>query len=276
MRTTWSPRPDTRDNVQRDEQAGRCARPRAPSPGREDNAIVSTPPVTYRLEGKVAVVALDDGKANAFSFAVIEGMSEALDRALADEAGALVFAGRPGKFSAGFDLSVMMESASARRNLVEKGARLMLRLCDFPRPVVAAVTGHALAAGAVLLTAVDLRIAADVPAKIGLNEVAIGMPLPIFAMELARERLSKRHLLEATALARIYGPREACDAGYVDEVVPAEGCVETAIARAAALAELADPAFKITKRLMHAPTMQVLRDTLEEDMDKIGPRAEAG
>lgn len=225
--------------------------------------------VSYSLENKIARIDLDDGKANALSLVLLDALSGALDRAEADQAAAVVITGRPGKFSAGFDLGDMMGSASQRRRLVEKGALAMLRVYEFPRPIVLAVTGHALAAGAVLLTAADWRVAADSPSKIGLNEVAIGMNLPIFALELARARLSMRHLVDATCHARIYSPAEALDAGYVDAVVPESDCIATAMAKAAALAGLNNPAYSLTKRLLREPVATLIRDTLKADMDKI-------
>lgn len=225
--------------------------------------------VTTTLQEGIVVVRVDDGRANALSHAVLDALDAALDRA-ETEGTAVVMTGREGRFCAGFDLSVMMASARDRRLLVEKGAHVFLRMAEFSRPVVVACTGHALAAGAVWLTCVDWRIGADIEAKIGLNEVAIGMPLPIFAVEMARERLSKRHFLAATAHARIFSPREAVDAGYLDEVVPAALLGAAAMAKATALGALKDPAYKLTKRSALNPTLRLIRDTLEEDMDRVG------
>lgn len=230
---------------------------------------MSEAPVSVTIEDHIAVVRVDDGRANALSHAVLDALDGALDRA-EREASAVLMTGRPGKFCAGFDLTVMMAGARERRVLVEKGAHLFLRMAEFARPIVVACTGHALAAGAVWLTSVDWRIGADIDAKIGLNEVAIGMPLPIFAVELARERLSKRHFLAATAHARIYTPRESVDAGYLDEVVPEADLLATARAKAAALGALKDPAYRLTKRSATRATLRLIRDTLEEDMDKVG------
>ncbi len=231
---------------------------------------MSTSAVTVTIENRTAVVTVDDGRANALSADVLDGLGQALDRAEKDDVSAIVMTGRAGRFCAGFDLTVMMAGAHERRVLVEKGAHLFLRMAEFPRPVVLACSGHALAAGAVWLCCVDWRIGADIDAKIGLNEVAIGMPLPIFAMEVARERLSKRHFLAATAHARIYQPREAVDAGYLDEVVPASDLLSAAKAKAAALGELKQPAFALTKKSALRATLRYIRDTLEEDMDRVG------
>ena len=129
-----------------------------------------------------------------------------------------------------------MAAPDAVRALVKEGALLTMRVYEFERPVVIACTGHALAAGAILLMAADVRIGSAGPFKIGLNEVAIGMPIPIFAAELARDRLSRRHVTAATALATIYDPQGALDAGYFDGVVEPDGVVDAALERAAALA----------------------------------------
>src|SRR4051794_235569 len=106
---------------------------------------------TYRLDDSVAVVTLDDGKANAMSTEVITTLDAHLDRAVADGARALLIVGRPGKFSAGFNLAEMTESAESMRHLVVRGGRWLLRLYGFEMPTVAACTGHALAGGALTL-----------------------------------------------------------------------------------------------------------------------------
>ena len=226
--------------------------------------------VRYETNAEIAVVTVDDGRANALSHPVLDALSAALDRAAKEEAKAIVMTGRGGRFCAGFDLDVMMSGASQRRMLVEAGARLFLRMYEFPRPIVLACTGHALAAGAVWLTACDWRVGADIEAKIGLNEVAIGLPLPIFALELARARLVSHRILDATAHARIYTPRQAVEVGYLDEVTDPASLMSAAMERAAALGALRDPAYSHTKHMVRAAVGRHIRDTLEEDMDRIG------
>lgn len=237
---------------------------------RGDETRMAESPINVTLEDGIAIVAVDDGRANALSHEILDALGAALDRVEREEALAVVMHGREGRFCAGFDLSVMMAGARERRILVEKGAHLFLRMVEFGRPIVVACGGHALAAGAVWLTSVDWRIGADVDAKIGLNEVAIGMPLPIFALELARQRLSKRHFLAATAHARIFSPRDAVDAGYLDEVAPASGLLEAARTKAKELGALRDPAYRLTKQSANRAVVRLIRDTLEEDMDRIG------
>lgn len=231
---------------------------------------MSDSPATYSLEDGLAVIRMDDGRANALSHPMLDCLEDFLGRADRDEAAAVVIAGRPGRFCAGFDLSVMTAGPRECRGMVEKGARVFLRMAEFDRPIVVACSGHALAGGAVLLSCVDWRIGADIDAKVGLNEVAIGMPLPIFAVEMARVRLSKRHFLAATAHARVFSPRAAVDAGWLDDVVPAERLLDAAKEKAAELGSLRNPAYVMTKKSALRATLRLIRDTLEEDMDRIG------
>ena len=113
----------------------------------------------------------------------------------------------------------MTSGVEAMQGLVRSGAELLVRLYASPLATVAACTGHALAMGSLLLLASDTRIGADGPFKLGLNEVAIGMGLPIFAVELARDRLSPRHFTAATVQGQVFDPAGAVEAGYLDRLV---------------------------------------------------------
>ncbi len=199
--------------------------------------------ITYEQVGDVALIGMDDGKANAFGLPMISAVDILLDRA-AQDAKAVVFTGRPGMLSGGFDLNVIRGGdAEQARNQRLSGARLMMRLYGWPQPLVVAASGHAIALGAFCLLTGDHRIAADGDFRIGLNEVAIGAALPPFAWLLAKDRLSKRYLTQAALTARIYDPRGALDAGFVDEVVPANQLREVALAHAGRLAELDSNAY---------------------------------
>lgn len=219
--------------------------------------------VHYELREGVALLGWDDGKANVVSPASLEALNAALDRA-EKEAQAVVLTGRPGRFSAGFDLKVMQGGDQAAMvAMVRGGAALGVRLYSFPLPVVAAVSGHALAMGAVILMSVDERIGVDADVKIGLNETAIGMTLPTFALILARERIARTHLGRATADAELYPPNEAVAAGFLDRVVAPEKLADAAFARAKELAELDGPAHRATKLALRERALDELRKSLE-------------
>ena len=218
--------------------------------------------VTTTVEDGVAVVRLDDSKANALSMSVISQLHDALDTA-AGRASAVCIVGNAKALSAGFDLSVMTGSAEAMVELVRSGGELLMRLYAHPQPTVAAVTGHALAAGALLVLACDTRICGDGPAKIGLNEVAIGMTLPVFAVELARDRLSKRYFTRAAIEAEIFSPEGALAAGYLDTIVPVGECERTAIDEARRLGQLDAAAYAGTKTALRQATIDRVMPTLE-------------
>jgi enoyl-CoA hydratase len=224
--------------------------------------------VSYSVDGAVAVIEFDDGKVNALSHAAIEQLGAALDRAERDEVRAVVLAGRPGCFSAGFDLSVMRANIDAALQLAKAGAHLAVRLFSFPAPVVLAVTGHALAMAAVLCLAADERVGADGEYKIGFNEVAIGLPLGEFAVEFARDRLSPRHLTRAVTHAEIYSPEGAVEAGFLDRVVDGS-VVGEALDTATRLAENLDPAaYRETKRTMRARGLDRIRRSLADGLER--------
>ena len=229
-----------------------------------------TDPVQLSITDGVAVVRVDDGKANAISHRVIEQLHAALDTS-AREATAVAVLGREGRFSAGFDLSVMREGGDASRDLVRAGGELLVRLFTHPQPTVAAVTGHALAAGAMLALACDTRLgAAGVEAKVGLNETAIGMALPWYGIRLGEARLSVRHRQRAILQAEVYDMGGAVDAGYLDELV--DGDVTAAsVERARRLGELPARAYAETKRRLRQAVADELLAGLDADMAEMVP-----
>jgi len=222
-------------------------------------------PVTYSLEDTIAVVRMDDGKANALAIPLIDGVLAALARAEA-EAKAIVLAGRAERFCAGFDLRVMWSGPEHATALLVRGSELLLRLYDAAIPLVIACTGHALAGGALVVLTGDLRIGAQGAFKIGLNEVSIGMPVPVLAMELARDRLAKHELTRAALLSTIYAPDDALRAGFLDEVVPADQLLARAKQEAVRLGALAKSAFRATKTRLRRATIEFIKASLETDM----------
>ncbi|MEM1436495.1 MAG: crotonase/enoyl-CoA hydratase family protein [Pseudomonadota bacterium] len=203
--------------------------------------------LTYAKKGKVAHIILDDGKANAVSHALIDTLNDALDQA-EQEASATLLQGREGKFSAGFDLQEIAKGPDAASALVNKGGLLLLRLFSFPQPVIAACTGHAVAAGAFLLLASDTRIGIEGPFRIGLNETAIGMTLPEFGHQLAITRLQPTALTASFVQAQLFNPQQAREVGFLDQVVSADQLAATALAVADELAELPTAVYAANKR----------------------------
>ena len=161
--------------------------------------------VTYRRADLVSTITMDDGKVNVFSIAMLRELHGAFDQAERDGT-VVLLSGRPGCFSAGFDLGVFQGPPEDALVMLRLGATLAERILSFPSPVAVACTGHAFPAGAFLLMAADTRIGADGPFKLGLNEVRIGLTLPWFAIVLARHRLSPAHFDHAAVTGTMFDP----------------------------------------------------------------------
>jgi enoyl-CoA hydratase len=227
-------------------------------------------PLRYELDDGIAVVTMDDGKANALSVAMLEALVGALTRA-ESEAKAMVLAGRAERFSAGFDLKVMMAGPASARDLLGRGADVLMRLYGAKLPLVIACTGHALAGGALVVLTGDYRVGARGAYKLGLNEVTIGLPVPVLAMELARDRLSRRALTRATLLGEIYEPEGALAAGYLDAVVAPADVVTQAVTEARKLGAISRAAFTATKQRLRGATIRHVVETAEADLRELLP-----
>ena len=221
--------------------------------------------VQFEEQSSYCLLTMDDGKANALSFDMIASVNTALDQA--EQAGKVVIlCGRPGKFSAGFDLSIMGQGGDAMFDLLRAGAALSRRIVNFETPVILAVSGHALAMGALLLLSADYRIGMKGNYKIGLNEVAIGMTLPYFGIALAKARLASTHLNKAVGLAQIYDAGGAVEAGYLDEAVAEEELLPRAIAQAEHLSALNMKAHKHSKGRVREDLNAALDAAFEKEM----------
>jgi enoyl-CoA hydratase len=227
--------------------------------------------VSYAVSDGVAWARIDHGKANALSFEVLGGLDRCLTLAERDPAvGAMVVTGKPGFLTGGFDLSVMKGGdPSAVIRLVSDGGALFTRIFASATPVVIAASGHAVAAGALLLLAADERIGVDGRFQIGLIETKIGMFLPRWAIELAEERLSRRHFQVATVGARMYPPAEAKDAGYLDAVVEPEALDAAAQVAAKTWAELPAAAYESQVRLIRGARVAQLEAAVAADRTAI-------
>ena len=218
--------------------------------------------LTIETHGRVAVLNIDDGKANVVSEAFSKALNKGLDTAERD-ADAVLIVGRPGRFSAGFDLSVIRDGAPEQAAAMRSaGAWTMHRLFVHPQPVVMACTGHALAAGALILLTGDTRIGVRGDFKIGLYETAIGLALPTFGLELAKARMPAGQLTANVIQARLHDPDSAVTAGYLDEVVEGDQLTETALARATALAEISGEAYGTVKRRLRGEAAKIIADSL--------------
>jgi len=220
---------------------------------------------TLTSEGDVSIITLNDGKANVFSPEMSKTISSLLDE-VPDDKGSLVITGRPGIFSAGFDLKIISSGdASAVSSMIKTGFTLLARVYNFPRPVIAACSGHGVALGAFLLCCADYRIGAKGQFIVQANETRNNMSIPTPILEISKTRISKTHWYRAILNAEAYPIEKAIEPGYLDEVVEAESLMTRAMEVANDLATLGHPHYKITKNLDQKDTLKRIHDAIEEN-----------
>lgn len=221
-------------------------------------------PLIVAEEDRFFTLKMDDGKANALSFAMLDALNDGFERAEACGK-PVVLMGRPGRFSAGFDLTVMARQDADTHRLLRTGADLALRLFTFPTPIVAAVTGHAIAMGALLCLSVDYRVGTRGDFKLGLNEVAIGMTLPWFGCALAEARLAGHWRARAVDLAMLCQPEVAVEAGFIDEAVASDEVDQRVTTLAETFSQLDMKAHRETKLRQREAALKALQAALSRD-----------
>ena len=215
--------------------------------------------LTLEFQENVAILTHDDGKRNVFSHDAIRDFNEALDEVEAKSA-SLMWLGREGCFSAGFDLKVISNGdTDAAAAMVKAGGALAFRIFTFPHPVVCAVTGHCLALGSVMLVCADKRIGIEGDYKYGLNETASDMDLPAFGYEPAVYRLAEAHRFESIVAAQIHSPESAMAAGFLDEVVPSTALVDRAMEHASRMGAFPQRALAADKLLSRSIPIERIR-----------------
>lgn len=220
--------------------------------------------IRLAIEDGIAWITLDDGKVNALSAERLGELAAAFEAA--EAAGAVaVLRGRDGIFSAGFDLRTFPRGRDATLAMLRAGADLIVRLLSFPLPVLTVCTGHAYPMGAFLMLSADARLGAAGPWLIGLNEVAIGLTLPHFAVELARHRLTPPGFARI-ATASMFDPEEARRLGYLDRVVEPDRLADAAREEAARLRALDMPSFAATKVRLNEPALRAVRAAADAEL----------
>ena len=222
--------------------------------------------VTYSRSGPISRIVMDDGKANVMSIGMLEALHVAFDEAERDQT-VVVLTGRGATFSAGFDLKMLAGgSATEIYRMLKAGAELALRILSFPTPVVAACNGNAYPMGAFLILSADLRLAAQGAYLIGMNEVALGIAVPQFGIEVARARLTPAYFNRCVMTGEMLGPAEALTAGFFDRMVPATDLEAAADQAAEVLSRINLSAHATTKLRARGPTIKAVRAAIDAEV----------
>ena len=214
--------------------------------------------MNYLLSNNIAVVSLDDGKANVVGHNFLDSVNRALDRAEKDSAGAVILRGREGMFSAGFDLGEFAKGPKAGMAMVTKGMQLLIRLYSLPLPLVAACTGHAIAMGAFIILACDTRIGTRGNYKVTLPETAIGMELPAMLLELTASRIPPQYMTRVAIQSEVFDPDQAVTVGFLDEVVDAQEIDARTLAVAEKLAQLPQQYYAANKLFARKKVLEAM------------------
>jgi enoyl-CoA hydratase len=241
---------------------GRCSRGRGGG-GRETGMGM-----TYSLEDGVAVIALDDGKANAFRNEVFEELGRNLDRAEEENARVLLIRGREGIFSGGLDIKWLPTlDRDQLRETVTLFGRTMLRVLAFPCPTIAEITGHAIAGGCVLACACDKRFALEGDYRLHMNEVQRAMAVPSWAITICGSAFPPAALTELLHFGEPFTTQRALEVGAINGLAPDLGALRE-MARAAAVAATAAGSgpVALTKQRRWGPELARLESLLAEDL----------
>jgi len=215
-------------------------------------------------EGVVALT-IDRPPANAMNVELLREVVEAVARAAREAPRALVLAGRPGCFSAGADLKAVPGYGPAEQREMVTGINAMaLNTYELEFPVVAAITGHAIAGGMVLALCADIRVASSA-GRYGLTEVQVGVPYPQAAIGVVRAELTPQAARVLALGAELTDAAECERLGAFDEVLDAEDVLPRALHVAERLAKLPPEVYARTKRDLRAPALAQMRAGVEDD-----------
>ena len=195
----------------------------------------------------IVTLRLAHGKASALDVELLQALSAELDAAA--DARALVLTGTGSIFSAGVDLFRMTgEGEEYVRRFFPLLTDCVRRLFVYPRPMVVAANGHAIAGGGLMIMTGDYRLMAEGSARVGVPELLVGVPFPAAPLEVVRWAVRPELLQTLVYGGRTFTPEEALAQGLVDEVAPADALLDRAREAAAQLAALPPEVFRITKQ----------------------------
>jgi enoyl-CoA hydratase len=214
----------------------------------------------------VAVITMDDSKANVMSLPMQQAVHAALDEAEKAKL-PVVLTGRSGILSAGFDLKTLSAGGQPVFDMLNGGIELAIRLLSFPSSVVIACPGHAIAMGVFLLQCCDYRIGVAGNYKYVANEVAIGMAMPYSTIEILRQRLTPAALTRCVLLSEVFTPTNGIDTGFVDRVVATEAeLMPAAIEFAKSTSALNAAAHTASKNRLRGDVLAAIRAGLTKDI----------
>ena len=217
----------------------------------------------------ILTLRLAHGKASALDVELLDALLGELDQ-VADDTHALVLTGTGSIFSAGVDLfRLTREGADYVREFLPLLSRFVRALFTFPRPVVAAANGHAIAGGCVIVLAADARLIAEGTGRIGLPELLVGVPFPAAAVELVRFAVPRDKVQSLIYTGRTLLPRDALIAGLVDEVVASDDLLARAQEVARQLSLIPPPVYRMMKQAVRGEALERMERASDGNVEEL-------
>lgn len=217
--------------------------------------------------GNIAEVRMNRSPANALNAALVMDLTDGLRQAIEQGAGAIMISGQPGMFSGGLDVPELLPlPRSAIREFWELFFGLMRTVATSPVPMVAAITGHSPAGGAVIAVHCDYRVAAEGDFRIGFNEVQVGLPVPSTIIAALTDLVGARQARRLVTRGLLIGPAEAYEIGLVDELVPVADVVPRALDWCRELVALPPVAMNETRRQAKAGLLHNLSNSADAEV----------
>jgi enoyl-CoA hydratase len=222
--------------------------------------------IDLKIKSGIAVLTLRHGKASALDIELCEALKTQFEALRDADVRAIVLTGHGNIFSAGVDfLRLSAGGGDYARKFLPALDRMFDAVFFHPKPVVAAINGHAIAGGCVLACCADRRIMAPGKGRIGVTELLVGVPFPPFAFEVMRFAVPRPHLSSLMFGGATYDAEVALQRGLIDDIADPEALLADAIAAAEKLAALSPPAFALTKTQLRQDAAERLAHAAETD-----------
>ena len=204
--------------------------------------------------GALTILRMEHGKVQAFDLEFLSDLIDAFQQSETSSAKALVLTGTGKTFSAGVDLFRLLEEGRPYlESFLPKLNEMLQRVFLFPKPVVCAINGHAIAGGCVLSSACDYRMMNSEGGQIGVPELIVGVPFPLLPFEIVRFSMAPQHVQRVIYTGKTYAPQEAMQAGLLDELAGPEPLLQKACEVAAQFGAIPSSSFRIVKEHLRKP-----------------------
>ncbi len=208
-------------------------------------------------DGGIRTLKLAHGKVSAMDIELGDALVKEMEDARDPSVKAVILTGSGSSFSAGVDLfRVLKDGPEYGRRFLPVLDNFLRAALTLPKPMIAAINGHAIAGGCILAATCDHRIMSEGTARIGIPELAVGVPFPALPLQIMAARVADGHLRDLVFTGRTVLIDEAKALGLIDEKCPAGMLTDRAMEAALRMAAIPAGAFALTKQAFYTPILE--------------------